>query len=180
MRKLFCCFALGPLMCALVWGQSAPGVTSSGGAQALVGKHLWLCPAGQFLDEKGRPEPEMIVTSASIAASPEKQPGIAILSLGLRGAFWGRPVQVKTEISDLSVTEGQLLWSLTAENLLRDEPVPDLAVGVPKWVVYCRLGKPDHTNIDLIGNDQMVYQSQDTYVYVDHRTGLVQDVQTTE
>ena len=60
-----------------------------------------------------------------------------------------------------------------------------LKIGAPEADVKCLLGSPDHVNTDELGSDQLVYnkyidgteRKPVLFVYVNHRTRLVEDVQ---
>jgi hypothetical protein len=63
-----------------------------------------------------------------------------------------------------------------------------LVIGAPENVIYCALGNPDRTNSDSLGDTQLVFSlnadgsQRDTeyLVYVDPKTRLVTDVQTSK
>lgn len=148
--------------------------------KALAGSHFYVCDTGAARTVSGDVDTgrEVTITGAEfLRGDSSVSDGTALLRLDLRSDR-GAAGTIVALISDRSTTARQILASLYLEDISRPGPVGSLEIGAPISDVFCWLGKPDHVNTDALGSDQLVYERDQTYVYVGHDSRVVTDIQT--
>lgn len=117
------------------------------------------------------------MTSWKYAESTQDDPGYVSVFLTVKNKKNDIISGVSVSVLKRDFTLARIYQALTASGTFSSHPIVAIASNSSENDVLCLYGPPDRTNEDFYSK-QLVYRTRSTYIYINKRTGIVQNVQT--